>query len=265
MPPGTGDIQLTLSQIMNISAAVVVTTPQRLSFVDVVKGIDMFDTVNVPCIAVVENMAQVTSYNFDEKFYDDLSTALMTANGKDSMKQKLISSISGQKIQLRLFGAGHSQRLKEMWGIDNIVSLPLLQEMSQCGDSGTPYVLNFPNSETSKAFTDLAAGIIAETEALSKSGKYIIPTTTWDETSGNLILDNSKAVNAFDLRCNCRCAVCVEEMTGKKLLNDNLVPKTIKPRGFSPIGRYALSIDWSDGHKSLYPYRQLDLLSQRSS
>lgn len=272
MPPGTGDIQLTLAQIMNISAAIIVTTPQKLSFVDVVKGIDMFDTVNVPSIAVVENMAEYITYDFPDNFYDTLQKKIVAEsktlldNDSDklglSLTELIRDEIQKQRKAKRVFGNGHIQRLKDMWGMENLISLPLVDEVSRSGDSGRPYVLTQPNSEIAKSLVALADGVEIEVKRLKvlsdadQQRLYFNPTTERMEFS-------QKQFSPYSLRCDCRCAVCVEELTGAKLLDTNSVPKTIKPLGMAPIGRYAISVDWSDGHKSLYPFRQIVKLAEK--
>ena len=273
MPPGTGDIQLTLAQLMDISAAVIVTTPQRLSFVDVVKGIDMFDTVNIPCVAVVENMAEYSTYNFNEAFYDQLGTKLASAASiglaLNSDVSKLSSNIAAilketiqeQKGPHRVFGDGHTQRLRDMWGIENIIALPLLEEVSRSGDSGIPYVAANIDSTIALKMVELANGVITEIDKISEK-KDENRVLNYDSAS-NTILFDGQTIQPYDLRCDCRCATCVEELTGKKLLNVNSVPRDLRPLGMAGIGRYAMSIDWSDGHKSLYPFRQITKLHDK--
>ena len=151
MPPGTGDIQLTLTQRLNITAAVIVTTPQELSFADVVRGVEMFDSVNVPCVAVVENMAYyevekggavdegALKAAIEEKLAQE-GIAGVNGKGTAGLAEELVkvvqSNMKKETEQVRIFGPGHKKRLSEQWGIEHTFSMPLMDRIAANGDSG---------------------------------------------------------------------------------------------------------------------------------
>lgn len=293
MPPGTGDIQLTLTQRLNIDAAVIVTTPQELSFVDVERGVEMFDTVNVPCVAVVENMAyfeqekeevdvQIDETLLKEKFLEalqkdgvvgDATTAAGLVNDLVNIAQENVVQASkqngGEKEKIRIFGPGHKRRLSEQWGIEHTYSMPLMGKIAQNGDSGTPFILDYPNSPQADIYRQLATSVVSEV-AKAKFGKGNgggRPNVVYNSDMHIIQVmedggedEGASTISTAELRRACRCAECVEEMTGKQLLNPLSVRESIKPLSMYPTGNYALSVDWSDGHKSLYPYRQIQAL-----
>jgi len=293
MPPGTGDIQLTLTQRLNIDAAVIVTTPQELSFVDVERGVEMFDTVNVPCVAVVENMAyfekekeevdvQIDETLLKEKFLEalqkdgvvgDATTAAGLVNDLVKIAQENVVQASkqkcGEKEKIRIFGPGHKRRLSEQWGIEHTYSMPLMGKIAQNGDSGTPFILDNPNSPQADIYRQLATSVVSEVSK-AKFGKGNgggRPNVVYNSDMHIIQVmeeggedQGASTISTAELRRVCRCAECVEEMTGKQLLNPQSVRESIKPLSMYPTGNYALSVDWSDGHKSLYPYRQIQSL-----
>lgn len=263
LPPGTGDVQLTITQALQITAAVIVTTPQRLSFVDVVKGIDMFDTVGVPCVAVVENMAyyEVPDLSATEK---GLTKAILkaAASAGDAAGAAEAAAAAARKVLLerpvlkrqRLFGDGHKQRLAEMWGIENTVSLPVTDEIARSGDTGRPYVLSHPESAHAAAFRTLAAGVVADVEEMRASGGGL-PAVDYVAEENVIKVGDDFEIDPIALRAKCRCAQCVEELTGRPLLDPATIASDTRPAVISGVGRYAFCVDWNDGHKSLYPYK----------
>lgn len=139
LPPGTGDIHLTLVQTMGITGAVVITTPQDVALSDARKGVNMFrgDKVNVPVLGLVENMSWFTPAELPEnKYY--------------------------------LFGKEGGQRLAEELNIPLLGQIPVVQSIREGGDSGKPVAID-SNSISGLAFKNLAEKVVEQTELRNKN------------------------------------------------------------------------------------------------
>jgi len=289
MPPGTGDIQLTLTQKLNIDAAVIVTTPQELSFVDVERGVEMFDTVNVPCVAVVENMAYLeaetsTEVELDETLLEEKFVEALDGRVSDAQNSSQVQTLAKDLVKLvqaniskenrkgteeiRIFGKGHKRRLSEQWGIEHTYSVPLLGKIAENGDSGTPFILQNPESPQAEIYAQLAKSVVSEV-AKTKYMNTGRPAVSYDEEKHSIVIDDGEKgvsnISPANLRRACRCASCVEELTGEQILDPESIEESIRPLLITPTGNYALSVDWSSGHKSLYPYRQLRSLVENET
>ncbi|MDC5840894.1 iron-sulfur cluster carrier protein ApbC [Vibrio europaeus] len=129
MPPGTGDIQLTLAQQVPVTGAVIVTTPQDLALADARKGAAMFNKVDVPVVGLVENM----SYH--------------------------ICSHCGEKEHI--FGAGGAEKMANEYGLDLLAQIPLHIQMREDIDKGIPTVAARPESEHAQQYLALAEAVSA--------------------------------------------------------------------------------------------------------
>ncbi len=226
LPPGTGDIPLTILQQANLAGAVMVTTPQQLSFIDVVKGIHMFSKLKVPILAVVENMS----------FF--------------------VCPHCGRRSNV--FGSGARQRLVNEFGIKNSFEIPLDPRISELSDLGRPITFDPAESQLSTYYREIADAVVREISKLEFGG-FSPPEVIYDENRGIVVRSGGEEhiVPARDLRLRCRCADCVDEHTGAPLLQPEKVPPDIHPVVIKPVGNYAVSIQWSDGHYSIYPYETL--------
>ena len=137
MPPGTGDIQLSMAQRAPVTGAVIVTTPQNVALLDAVKGINLFQTVRTPILGVVENMAVYTC------------------------------SACGH--QEHIFGQEGGQKLAEGAGCEVLGHMPLKPAIRQQADLGVPTLVQDPNSDEARLYRDMARKIGAKVALLGKN------------------------------------------------------------------------------------------------
>ncbi len=142
LPPGTGDIQLTLAQKIPVAGAVVVTTPQDIATLDARKALKMFEKVEVPVLGIVENMAVHVCSNC-------------------------------QHVE-HLFGEGGGQRMAEQYGVPLLGSLPLEIGIREQGDAGTPIVAAAPESAAAKAYVAAAQRLVEELGKRPRAGIPIV-------------------------------------------------------------------------------------------
>ncbi len=129
LPPGTGDVQMTLSQKTHVDGAIIVSTPQDMALLDARKGIDMFRKMNVPIIGMIENM----------------STHICSQCGHEE----------------HVFGHGGVAAEAAKLGVPLLAEVPLDLQIRLAADGGAPIVTSQPDSPRAKAFHDVAAALIA--------------------------------------------------------------------------------------------------------
>jgi ATP-binding protein involved in chromosome partitioning len=143
LPPGTGDIQLTLSQQIPVSGAVIITTPQDISLLDAQKGLKMFQKVDVPVLGIVENM----------------STHICSQCGNEEA----------------IFGSGGGEAMAKRYGIDLLGSLPLDIGIRKNADSGHPTVIAEPDSRIAQTYRDIARKMAAKLALRKKDQRGLFP------------------------------------------------------------------------------------------
>ena len=264
LPPGTGDTQLSLAQNFPLSGVIIVTTPQDVSLKIARRGLRMFERVQVPILGVIENMSGFTCPHC----------------GKTT----------------DVFRRGGGEQLSHDVGVPYLGAIPLDPDVVASGDSGRPIVIDKPDSNVAKVYAAIAMQLA---DRLRGTPATVLKPFrwTWDNNQGapvwmeglaspsgarttpiGLRRLNVRTLSVLwadgrcddfdvrDLRLACHCALCIQEMSGRKLLDPRRVGLDVSPNVITSIGNYAIGVDWSDGHSSgIYAFDYLRTLGERDA
>ena len=264
LPPGTGDTQLTLAQSFPMSGALIVTTPQDVSLKIARRGLRMFETVHVSILGIIENMSTFTCPH--------------CGKGTD------------------VFRRGGGERMSRELGVPFLGGIPLDADIVTGGDEGRPIVVEKPNSVAAQAYVAIATELAGRLLGLPTTALRAF-TWTWDTNEGepawvesavrptgspttpvgfrrrdartlSVLCEDGRRddFDVRDLRLACPCALCVEEMSGRPLLDPKNVLADVAPRTISSGGNYAITIGWNDGHSTgIYSFKHLRAVAERDA
>src|SRR5580765_638237 len=145
LPPGTGDVALSLSQTVPVAGAIVVTTPQQVSLADTRRAIAMYKKLNIPTLGIIENMSYFVCRNCHE--------------------------------ETDIFGHGGGERMATELGVPFIGRIPIYQPIREGSDTGMPLLVSEPNSPVARAFVSAAERLAAELSIASYNRATTIPLT----------------------------------------------------------------------------------------
>ena len=168
MPPGTGDAQLSLAQIVPMTGSVLVTTPQAVSTFDVGKAIGMFDQVNVPILGIVENM---TGFAVEGMVKGASNTSLELEIGGETQSVTVDGDGRFSHV-VPIFGSGGAEGLTAKHGFPFLGGIPLNPAVRVGGDGGAPITITEPDSLIAKTFAEIAGRVAAE---VSKRERMSLP------------------------------------------------------------------------------------------
>ncbi|OII71306.1 MRP like family ATPase [Cryptosporidium ubiquitum] len=246
LPPGTGDIQLSIAQTIAIDGAIIITTPQDLSIADVERGINLFDKLNIPILTVVENMSYFICDGCEKKH--------------------------------EIFSRGDFSLITEKYGLECNFNFPLFSGLSKCKFYSNLNEADFPYVIVANKNDNIYLEFVKLSEFIARK----LSKNRYSDYKPNFEFDNDrkivncqipkdikeiffqdKKVNQLtrfnvsysEIRQLCRCAICYEP--GKNQFKEIYDPSTLMIDQLETMGSYAITITWSDGHTSIVSYSNL--------
>ncbi|KAJ1631636.1 ParA/MinD ATPase like-domain-containing protein, partial [Pavlovales sp. CCMP2436] len=281
LPPGTGDIMLTVCQSVGLTSALVVSTPGRLAATDALKGLDMLRQMRVPVLAIVENLAHFTDpANVRHRLFGRSFLPQLLARARTDEAEAAVLAAGAPEAAAGLDAGegvtvGAAEAVEAALEAEGGFELPIEPQLADTLETGLPLVLAYPNSASAAVFLRLALQVSARAAALRHASENS-PEVRYRASDRSVVLrflsgrmeGREYAISAHELRAHSRDAKSVSQTrsaVGAGVADDDK-NVGLRPDEISAVGNYGVSIRWSDGHRSaIYSYEQIAELATRTS